>query len=225
MADTVNEPFGAPWQSRRVPPDLWAVAPGRPTNLVCGLPSRLRQLASRQVIARVLRQIKRRFPNHFARLSNRVVMIRPLSKAEFAKRTVGEWHGRTGWAAYREIDPVTIPGAVRDRMDEVVCGIVELPEVGWVTEEVLAASAAHEFGHACTRQTDIERRRAPEDEWGSEAAADWYAYKWGFGSLIARARKTRDFGHHGPGPGEVAHLEYTGRSYRLSRNFVYHLID
>ena len=58
------------------------------------------------------------------------------------------------------------------QLDEWGCGIVELPEASWVTERDLAAHAAHEFSHACTLQTDIARKKASEEEWESEAAAD-----------------------------------------------------
>ena len=91
--------------------------------------------------------------------------------------------------------------------------------------EFLASTLAHEFGHACSRWEDLERRQAPSDEWASELTADWYAYKWGFGRLIARQRKTRDHLHHGPGPGETCELGQLDRSmrrFRVTRSFVVH---
>jgi hypothetical protein len=152
-------------------------------------------------------------------------MIRPLSADAVESGTRGEWLGRTGWAVFRDADPATLPPEVLDGMDECLCGIIELPEATCVTDDDLAAFAAHEFGHACTRLSDIAARHAPDGEFGTEAAADWYAYKWGFGRLIARTRKARAFGHHGPGPGQIIHTDYSEESFRLSRNFVYQRVE
>ena len=87
----------------------------------------------------------------------------------------------------------------------------------------LIPTIAHELGHACTREIDrIRRGMVFTDEWCSELAADWYAYKWGFGRQIATARKTRDLTHHGPGPGGEFTITIEGNevTYRVSRNFV-----
>lgn len=91
----------------------------------------------------------------------------------------------------------------------------------------LAAGIAHELGHACTRTADIERRRAPTDEWGSESAADWYAYRWGFGREIARDRRTRRPDDHGPGPGQVVSFDMPdGREcWRVSSRFVFSIVQ
>jgi hypothetical protein len=90
----------------------------------------------------------------------------------------------------------------------------------------LAATIAHELGHACTSNDDCERRGVLDDEWASELAADWYAYKWGFGRLIARDRKNRNWLHHGPAP--RSHFSIIGGDttfhYRVSRRFVARLI-
>src|SRR4051812_12509330 len=111
-----------------LPSDLWRVPPGRATHFLCGLPSRMRESSSRRVVRRVLRCIEDGFPADFARLRDRVVMIRPLSADAFAAGTRGEWLGRTGWAVYRDADHAALPREILDRMDECVCGIVELPE-------------------------------------------------------------------------------------------------
>jgi hypothetical protein len=59
------------------------------------------------------------------------------------------------------------------------------------TPEYAIAAIAQEFGHACTRFQDLERRGAHiNDEWTSELAADWYACKkWGFAREIRQTRK------------------------------------
>jgi hypothetical protein len=94
-----------------------------------------------------------------------------------------------------------------------------------VTKELdssdLLALVAHECGHAATRQEDLDRRRAPEDEWSSEAAAAWYVYRWGFGAARRRylRRHPEDRMHHGPDRG--GWVEIYGRRYSVSRRFVY----
>ena len=90
----------------------------------------------------------------------------------------------------------------------------------------LVAVVAHELGHACTMFSDLWRRFAPgtplDDGWAREFAADWYAYKWGFGRALARHRKERDWMHHGPGPGQTFTQEFDGVEYafRVTRSFV-----
>jgi hypothetical protein len=84
----------------------------------------------------------------------------------------------------------------------------------------LAGLAAHEFGHACTRQIDIERTNAPDEEWASEAAADWYAAKWGFGKERGSYRRWDVFGHHGAKPRGKIKDEH-GQWWKMSRQFRY----
>jgi hypothetical protein len=164
---------------------------------VRGIPCRLKGPASRKVVADVLRQIDRGCPGDFERLRKLVKLIRPLSRATVTGGCTGLWSGTKG--------------------------TIELPEVSVeVDSGRLAALAAHEFGHACTREEDINRRNAPEDHWASESAANWYAYRWGFGQLV-RALPTC-FDLHGLRPGESIEIEGVG-SWRMSRNFVYHPID
>jgi hypothetical protein len=189
------------------------------TTTVCGIPCRLRNAISRRTVAKVLRQIKRRCPKDFARLKSRVRMIRPL-RQKIADGTCGEWIGRTFEQAYGG-NPFDFSDNIRLQWVECESGVLELLESGQ-TEAQIMATAAHELGHACSMNEDIERRRAPDDEWGSEAAAEWYGYKWGFGRLLAAARKTYRLSHHGPGPRQT--VETDGRAFKLSRNFVYHTV-
>jgi hypothetical protein len=90
----------------------------------------------------------------------------------------------------------------------------------------LISTFAHELGHAATCQEDRNRRKAPFDEWDSELAADWYAYKWGFGREIARHRKIRDWGHHLTAPGSTFEVGHDGKiyHYRITRNFCVRLV-
>lgn len=96
------------------------------------------------------------------------------------------------------------------------------------------ATIAHEFGHAATRQKDMERRTSciiPE-HWLCEITADWYAYRWGFGREISIYRKMVDeqdpdnIRHRGPRPNQYFTLNWElGRiTYYMTRNFVIHKI-
>lgn len=89
----------------------------------------------------------------------------------------------------------------------------------------ITAVIAHELGHAATRLEDRLNRGAVSEEWQSELAADWYAYKWGFGREIAKNRKSRDWRHHSPGPGKTFSEQFDGQvyHYKISRSFVAHL--
>jgi hypothetical protein len=86
---------------------------------------------------------------------------------------------------------------------------------------------AHELGHACTTFEDLLRRgEVDTDEWRSELAADWYAYKWGFGKIIARDRRFRGWAHHGAAPRQRYSVKMDGYwyRYRVTRNFCVRLV-
>jgi hypothetical protein len=96
------------------------------------------------------------------------------------------------------------------------------PGVVYLRSGASAATIAHELGHAMTRYEDIWRRNCSfNSEWASELAADWYAYRWGFGREIAASRKGRHFAHHCVGPGQTIEVEIDGGAYRyrVTRNF------
>lgn len=93
--------------------------------------------------------------------------------------------------------------------------------------ERLTGVIAHELGHAVTSFDDRQRRGPVSEEWQQELAADWYAYKWGFGREIARQRKTRDWKHHGVAPGGTFEefLDGVVYKFRVSRSFVARLVE
>jgi len=93
--------------------------------------------------------------------------------------------------------------------------------------DLLTSVVAHELGHAATRFEDKANRGPMSEEWQSECAADWYAYKWGFGQEIARRRHLRNWMHHGAGPGKIFEeiVDGVAYKYKLSRNFVARLIE
>ena len=169
-----------------------------------GIKCELHSPEATKVIRRVLRQIRDKCPADFERLQQLVLRIVPLSRNEAQDGTTAE--------VWRAQEPCE----------------VEVWEKS-ITQD-FAASIAHKFGHVCTRDKDLERRGAvPYEEWRAEMAADWYAYRWGFGRRIAKLRRNQDRTHRGPAPGEEYTVEYRsegiGHKYRISRNFVGDLIE
>src|ERR1017187_8213214 len=165
---------------------------------ILGIPCTLRNARSRRIVARVLRQINERFPEDFARVLFRSRLIGPLPRCD--QEVIGKWH-ESGEVRLWEKAPMT-------------------------DADMFAVVAAHEFGHACTRQGDLTRRREPVDELAPEATANWYVYRWGFGRLSRRLHKkiVKDtcshVSHAGLFPGET--LEVPGAGiFKVSRNFVY----
>ncbi len=177
----------------------------RNKKFVHGVPCNLKSWQVRHAIEKVLNRLKKKFPKDYKRIRSRVEYFSALSKLEMRDGTEGHWKARdvdekTFWqnsAFY--FDPDNNPGEVLLK-DAVHKNAI--------------ANVAHELGHVCTREKDRQRRRNLfNSEWISEMCADYYAYKWGFGRQIERGRKTRDFRHHGPGPGDVV------AGYRVTKNF------
>lgn len=153
---------------------------------ILGIQSTLKTPVARRALRIVLGQIRAKSPRDFFRLQDLVLSVRPRkwndgTQGEFVK------------AKLRADDMGTLD---RDS---------PRPGTVFVTEDKgepeMIGLLAHELGHACTTREDLDRRCAPDGEWASELSADWYAYKWGFGRFISRARRTRQWSHHGPTPG------------------------
>jgi hypothetical protein len=188
---------------------------------VFGIPCRLRTSAARAALRQVLAQIGDRFPRDFARLQALVREVRPLPQRDHEDGTLG-W-----WKAEAPLDPFTSEGLYRQLSCE---GRDRGTLFIWERQDTpkLTANIAHELGHAVTGDDDLRRRgEVHSDEWASELTADWYAYKRGFGRLIARYRKQRDWGHHSPGPGKGFSRAVDGVQYfyRISRNFRVRLVS
>jgi hypothetical protein len=182
-------------------------------TLVYGIPCFLRDPILREGAQRTLQRIRDRSPKDFRRLQSLVKAIRPYDDADDG--TLGEWFPEFP----TEDDPATWDYGVGDTP-----GVLKLVET--IQKECLPGLLAHELGHAATRHEDRERRGAlSSDEWRSEMAADWYAYKWGFGRDIARDRKNRAWMHHGAPPGSTFKESSDGKiyHYKITRNFVGHL--
>jgi hypothetical protein len=170
----------------------------------------------RREIGGVLVRIRNRCRADYQDIIRLVREIKPVSAEEAADGTQGEWRADQG----RSDDPSTWSYGI-DRTPGVLLLLDEYGDMH--TRAVIAP----EFGHVCTRMGDRNRRGCIyAEEWISELAADWYAYKWGFGRLIARHRKHRDWGHHAPAPGStftVTHDDTTCR-FRVTRSFCVRLI-
>ena len=164
---------------------------------------------------KTLARIFKRNPSDFRRLKNMVRAIIPFEDPEDGDL------GQYCPASANFEDPQTYGYG----QDDTPCVIKLLDSL---STNSIPGVLAHELGHAATTENDRIRRGATSDEWRSELAADWYAYKWGFGREIAKQRKSRDWVHHGPKPGAIYEESFgDGRIFvrKVSRNFVAHLIE
>ncbi|MGH7278764.1 MAG: hypothetical protein ACREJG_08755 [Candidatus Rokuibacteriota bacterium] len=155
----------------------------RSTVNIGGIPCAVQSPDVRRAIRGVLEQIRKRAPDDFTRLRRRVLRFAPPT-ARSARGVQSVW--RPSRARRRKTDPDP-------------CGVVEIVEHC----PAPVAIVAHELGHACTRRDDFARREASASGDGalaSELCADYYAYKWGFGRDLAKARRDGHLAHHGPPP-------------------------
>lgn len=185
---------------------------------VHGIPCFLRKPSSREALRMTLGRIKARRPKDYDALRVLVRKVVPLSKAEIAASP-----GTIGECIY-EHPKADDPSTWSYGVDRTPC-VLKLDESAPADD--LPAIIAHELGHAATRLEDLKRRgEVDTDEWRSELAADWYAYRWGFGREISRQRKSRDWRHHGVCPGQGWEIDANGKTYhfRVSRRFVCKLI-
>ena len=188
------------------------------TQTVHGIPCHLKKRSVRAIFNSVLDQIKQKYPKDYRRLLNIVQEIKPWEGDE--EGTMGEWI-ETGYPDLK--DPTTWEYGFVDTP-----GYILINEKVGNSHEEMTANIAHELGHAAVRDEDLERRgQCNCDGWAEEMSADWYAYKWGFGRQIRKQSKIRDWMHHGPLPGHTFEADIDGKTYhyRVSRNFVFHLVN
>ena len=186
-----------------------------PGRRIEGIPCYLTEPTTRHAIRAVLRQIGEGFPQDLAKVKAGVRAFVALPDVEAAAGTMGE---------YKVDDPGEDPAS----RFQVGPGVVMLSRTAYPALQDAIATVAHELGHAATTFDDVRRRGAFDTaEFASEAAADWYAYRWGFGRAIATHRRLRDFGHHGPAPGSTYSVELPEGTYRyrVSRKFVCRLVS
>ncbi len=187
----------------------------------------------RRIVRQVLTQIKKRAPEDHERLRSGVVGIDPLSAHETEDGTVGHTisvrpndYGNLVelWRSAPSIEEAARISSLQDPRNWPKCvRLWDGPYDDGTTDSALRALVAHELGHVTTTSEDVESRESQSDEWATEACAERYAYKWGFGRDCAKARKHRQLAHHGPGPGQV--IEMYGRRYRMTRSFHLREVD
>lgn len=146
-----------------------------------------------------LLKISTNYPKDFSKILKRVSFIKPVSKKNLKVGTLGSWSPHEG-----------ILSVSTDEKN---------------LEKILFIMA-HEFGHVCTTEKDLDRRASPFIEWAYEAAADWYLCKWGYRGLYKKYRKGCRIGHHGAISEDEVNFESLDKSYTfyLSKNFVYKYI-
>jgi len=187
---------------------------------ILGIPVTVESKQLRATIRSVLQQIEQRCPQDFARLKARVVAIIPLSKEIEDDGSIGLWR-----TCEVEAERLVCDTSGRGLEPNAAAGEVAIWE--GLDEAAQAEVVAHELGHACSTRADLARRRAPAYEWASELAADWYAYRWGFGRDIERNRRQQGFVHHAVGPGQMIDVNVDGmwRRYRVTRNHCMRLVE
>jgi hypothetical protein len=177
-------------------------------KIICGIKCSLSNRGC-ALFHKVLKQIQQKRPNDFKKLQR---LVQVIKRRKWNDGTLGKVERRNDIFAgdgpmYEIGHPI------------VVCLDERQPDTS------LIATIAHELGHACSTRDDMERRGIPDSNYASELIADWYAYKWGFGRVIAGVRLIRDAGHHGPVPGSWIELGvplpggYEFHRYLISRRF------
>ena len=183
-----------------------------------GIPCTLKSPVAVRLVKKFLAEIAKNHPRDFQKIQSKTTLIKRVPKKEIDLGTMGQ---------VVEVDAEVsseafFAGAFDDnQVEDVFKKVIVFIDETVKDSESMFVTIAHEFGHVCTTEKDLARRKAPSDEWASEATADWYVYKWGFGS-ISRKRNVkypRHLWHHGAMPGQT--LEVNDVTYRLSRNFVY----
>ena len=160
-----------------------------------------------RLVEKFLNEIAKNYPKDFQKIRSKTTHIVRVPKKDIKDGTTGQVVRNDGvrpWAEFAKVS-VRIDESIKDK-------------------EHLLVVIAHEFGHVCTTESDMLRRCAPVEEYASEASADWYAYKWGYGGISRKinVKYPRDLLHHSCLPGGTC--EENSIEYRLTRNFVYRSI-
>jgi len=164
----------------------------------CTLPPK-----DRVKVKAVFDRIRQRYPEDFKEIKRLVRAIEPYDG--YKENCAGLWRPDLDVDLDEDFQAVSggrCPGIIQLRVSD-------------------PATIAHELGHAMTSYEDKRERDAPTEEWASELAADWYAFKWGFGREIGASRKLLSFVHHCVGPNSWVELSLDGktRRWRVTRNF------
>ena len=179
-----------------------------------GIPCTLKSPVAVRLVKKFLAEIAKNHPKDFKKIQSKTTLIKRVPKKEIDIGT----RGQVVRVDAEVSSEAFFAGAFDDNQFEKV--IVFIDETVKDSKSMFV-TIAHEFGHVCTTEKDLARRKAPFEEWASEATADWYVYKWGYGNISRKenVKHPRHFWHHGATPGQT--LEVNDVAYRLSRNFVY----
>lgn len=189
-------------------------------NIPCTLKN---QLAVR-LVKKFMAEIAKNHPKDFQKILSKTTLIKRVPKREIDTGTRGQVI-KLGTDSSKRKDWGKKLVSDKDRNEGVFEKVIVCIDETIKDSESMFVTIAHEFGHVCTTELDLSRRNAPSDEWASEASADWYIYKWGYGKSFRKVYKKnpRDLLHHGVMPGQI--VTENGATYRLSRNFVYRNIS
>ena len=174
-------------------------------TIIFGITCELTSLRAIDQLKKLLSRIKKNHADDFDKICTTVKFIKKVSKEDIEKTgELGSWVENESTVYFRQ----TLKNPDR-----------------------ILTTFAHEFGHVCATDDDIEDRKAPHPEWASEAAADMYVAKWGYLKMALRVWKKyqRNQDHHGPLPGETCEYEGMGAEaeifstvYLVDKNFIYH---
>lgn len=198
------------------------------TGKILGFACNSKNQQIRTAIRAVLGRVKARTPRAWKRILEK---IQRFEVRKMADGDLGEWISEYDGPSMSEVAKICFAAKTAAEIRAALLmeakfedrtqwpGIVRLCPTIARTADYAVATVAHEIGHAAATAKDMQHRNAPDQEWASEAAADRYAYLWGFGREIRSRIETRSLGHHGPARGQC--IEWEGKYYRLNRRFSY----
>ena len=144
-----------------------------------GIPCTLKSPVAFRLVKKFLGEIAKNHSKDFQKTQSKTTLIKRVPKKEIDLGTTGQVirvNKEVSSEAFRT-------GAFDDNQFEKV--IVFIDETRKDSESMFV-TIAHEFGHVCTAEKGLARRKVPSDEWDSQATADWYVYKWGMETSLEK---------------------------------------
>ncbi len=180
---------------------------------------------ARETVAYAWKHLRKHFPADARFLSAIIRSIAPLSDAEAADGTSGQWFPESFNSPEEQRAYYLRYGDAGDGY-----GTLKLLD----STDITVGIVAHEMGHAFTSEDHLYERAAPDDAWAMEAAADMHAVRWGLLTIPdIRDRYERNTSapseidplgtcwlHHGPPPGGDG-FELWGRRWHLNEDFIF----